>query len=115
MAISDNINKIAKAIHDEWQDFNNGTIHDTPIATNVSTKSEAAIRGGQKSTEWVEYMRIFSNGDSQALDRLVPNPPDSDPDPVRQRARAYLVSNGICSMGTTDQLANKVDKKLDLA
>jgi hypothetical protein len=112
MAISDNINDIAKAIHDEWQKFNNNLIPDTPIATDVRTKSAAAIRSGQGSTEWVEYMRIFSKGNSQVLDRLVPNP--ADPDPVRQDARAYLVANGMCSMGTTDQIANGVENKLNL-
>lgn len=59
-------------------------------------------------------MMIFTDVDEE-LDRLVPRPLGSDPDPERTKARAYLVSNGVCGIGTTGQLLNEVTTKLDLA
>jgi hypothetical protein len=38
---------------------------------------------------------------------------ENDPDPEREKARAYLASNGICAMGTTRNLANNVGNRLD--
>jgi hypothetical protein len=111
MAISDNISKKAKAIHDEFQEFQAGRIPDTPIGTKVQELSCLAILGGNKSQAWIDYMTLFKET-AQELDRLIPR--DGSTTDPREKARAYLVSNGMCGMGTTDTLANTVDKTLDL-
>src|SRR5688572_11594062 len=111
MAISDNIAKKAKDIHDEWQKFLAGEIKDTPIGSEVQKLSVLAILGGNKSQSWIDYMTLFRTT-TQELDRLIPT--DGSTTDEKEKARAYLVSNGMCGMGTTDGLPNEVDKKLDL-
>lgn len=109
MAISDNIQAKAAAIFKEKQDFQAGRITSTPIANDVQTKAKAAILGGNKSPAWVDYMTLFKTTGTE-LARLIP----TDGSNTLDETRAYLVSNGVCGMGTTDQIANNVDKKLDL-
>ena len=114
--ISDNITAKAAAINDEAVAFSDGKIDDTPIAKEVDAKATQAILQGQgtlpESTQgWRDYMSLFSTSPGE-LDRLIPT--DGTTDEVRQKARAYLVANGICSMGTTKFLANNVDNKLNL-
>lgn len=108
--ISDNIRARAEAIHDEALKFEAGEIPNTPIATETREKSTAAILGGNTSTDWVTYMQLFATSAAE-LDRLIPR--DGTTDPVRQKARAYLVSNAMCSMGTGRHLPNNVGNKLD--
>jgi hypothetical protein len=110
MAISDNIKEKAAAIHDEFQKFQNGEIPDTPIATEVRTKSTQAILKGNKSKEWIDYMQLFAKSTAE-LDHLIPN--DGTTTDELQKRRCYLVANGMCSMGTTDQLPNNVGTRLD--
>ena len=115
--ISDNITAKAAAINDEAVAFSDGKIDDTPIAKEVDAKATQAILEGQgilpdKPTQaWRDYMSLFSTSPEE-LDRLIPK--DGTTDEVRQKARAYLVANGICSMGTTKFLANNVGTKLNL-
>lgn len=111
MAISDNINKMADDIRIEFDKFQNGEIPDTPLATGVREKSTAAILEGRKSKEWIAYMQLFAK-DQKELDHLVPN--DGSTTVELQKRRCYLVANGMCSMGTTDRLADNVGTKLDL-
>ena len=111
MAISENITKKAKAIHDEWQDFQAGRITDTPVGKEVQNLAVLAILGGNGSQAWIDYMTLFKET-TQELDRLIPR--DGSTTDEKQKVRAYLVSNGMCGMGTTDQLLNQVDNKLDL-
>jgi hypothetical protein len=85
----------------------------TPNADDLQTKAIAAVLGGNSSPEWEIYMKIFTADDTE-LNRLVPRPLNSDADPTRQKARAYLVSNGVCGIGTTGQLLNEVTVTLDL-
>ena len=85
----------------------------TPKADEVQEKGIAAVLGGSQSPAWETYMRIFTTDDAE-LNRLVPRPLGSDPDPERTKARAYLVSNGVCGIGTTGQLLNEVTTRLDL-
>lgn len=112
--ISDNINAKAKAIHDEAVAFEAGEITETPIATDVRLKSNGAIiegqpGGTQTASAWKTYMQLFATSE-QELTRLVVNDGNAD----RQQARAYLVANGMCSMGTGSRLANGVGNRLDL-
>ena len=106
--ISDNINKKAKDIDDEAQAFQRGEIQDTPIANEVMQKGIQAILHGRPSDEWTTYMSLYAV--LPDLDHLTT---ENDPDPEREKARAYLASNGICAMGTTKNLANNVGNRLD--
>ena len=113
--ISDNITAKALAIHEEALAFEAGEIDATPIATEVREKAQEAIlnghQGDPKSEPWITYMSLFATSDVE-LNRLIPT--DGSSDPVRQKARAYLVANGMCSMGTTRNLPNNVGNRLDL-
>jgi hypothetical protein len=109
--ISDNITAKAAAILKEVQDFNDGIITSTPIATEVADKSKQAILHGRPSEAWTSYMSLFSTSDEE-LARLIPTD-GTDSDPVMEKARAYLVANGICSMGTGTNLPNNVGNKFD--
>jgi hypothetical protein len=111
MAISDKITDKAEAIHDEFLDFQAGKIQSTPIATKVRELSTAAILEGNGSQAWIDYMQLFSSSD-QELDHLIPRDKTTSSD--LQKARAYLVANGMCSVGTTRQLLNNVGNRLDL-
>jgi hypothetical protein len=57
-------------------------------------------------------MELFAGGSTANLDRLIPR--DGSDDPDRQIARAYLIANGKCGMGTTRNLPNNVGTRLDL-
>lgn len=106
--ISDNINAKAAAIDQETQAFQRGEIQDTPIANEVMQKGIQAILHGRPSDQWTTYMSLYAAPPD--LDHLTTT---TDPDPAREKARAYLVSNGICAMGTTKNLANNVGNRLD--
>jgi hypothetical protein len=83
----------------------------TPISDEVRDKAVAAVLSGNGKPEWETYMKIFTS-DMTELDRLIPR--DATTDVVRQQARAYLVSNGVCGIGTTAGLLNEVTTKLDI-
>jgi hypothetical protein len=106
--ISDNINAKAAAIDIEAQEFESGQRPDTPIADEVMQKGIQAILHGRPSAQWDTYMSLFAQPPD--LDHLTTT---DDPDPEREKARAYLVSNGICAMGTGKNLANNVGNRLD--
>ena len=106
--ISDNINAKAAAIDKEAQEFQKGERDDTPIADEVMAKGIQAILHGRGSGEWITYMSLYA--EPPDLDHLTTA---TDPDPEREKARAYLASNGICAMGTTRNLANNVGNRLD--
>ncbi|MDX6712091.1 MAG: hypothetical protein QOH96_3107 [Blastocatellia bacterium] len=105
MAISDNVQKKANAIRQEQIDFPDGP---TPISDEVQQKAIKAITGGV--SDWVAYMKLFKTSDAE-LARLIPT--DETSDGPRVQARAYLVANGTCGMGTTQHLAEIVTVSLD--
>lgn len=113
MAISDNIQAKADAIHQEWLEHQADPTKPTPIGDEVQSKAQAAIFGGTTNPDWTIYMSMFASNATE-LARLVPPVAAPDPDPERLRARAYLVSNGMCGMGTTDTIAENVGTTLDL-
>jgi len=106
--ISDNINAKAAAIDKEAQEFESGERQDTPIADEVMQKGIQAILHGRPSDQWTTYMSLFAV--QPDLDHLITT---TEPNLDREKARAYLVSNGICSMGTGKNLANNVGNRLD--
>ncbi|HXS00815.1 MAG TPA: hypothetical protein VN724_09595 [Pyrinomonadaceae bacterium] len=111
MAISDNISKKALDIHKEFLDFQARRIADTPIARNVRELSTAAILQGNGSQAWIDYMQLFATTE-QELDHLIPR--DNTTADDLQKVRAYLVANGMCSVGTTRQLLNNVGNRLNV-
>jgi len=111
--ISDVIMKKALDIQKEWISFQKKEITATEIATEVATKSQAAIMGGRESTAWRTYMELFVGNDPTNIDRLVPPKTAPDPDPDREKARVYLVRNGMCSEGTTPTTVHTVEQTLD--
>ena len=116
MAITDNINTVIRTILDERNSNPQG---ESPTADAVQREAQAAIRAGQGrpetgqvTTEWGTYMGRFAASTAQ-LARL--NGTDgTHGDSERQKERAYLVSNGMCGAGTTDDLLNgRVTENLD--
>jgi len=105
MAISDNVQAKANAIRQEQINSPNGP---TPIGDEVQQKAIKAITGGV--ADWVAYMELFKTNDAE-LARLIPT--DGTSGGPRVQARAYLVANGVCGMGTTVHLADNVTTTLD--
>ncbi len=105
MNISVNIQAKADAILQERTAHPAGP---TPIADEVHAKALQAILGG--TGNWIEYMKLFKTNDAE-LARLIPT--DGTTNATMQEARAYLVANGMCGMGTTENLPNNVTTKLD--
>ena len=103
MAIDDNINNVKLALRAEREAVQNDPAAPTPVANDLRTKAEGAIFGGV--VEYVEYMRLFAVNDVE-LQRLLPL--EKPLDDGRQKARAYLVRNGVCTMGTGENLGDNV-------
>jgi hypothetical protein len=111
--ISELITAKAALLQDEFLRIQAGTLNkeDAKNVQEMIRKSQAAIFGGRKSDAWEAYMRMFAGGDQANMDKLCP--PKPDPDETRERARCYLVRNGRCSEGTTPNILNTVENKLD--
>ena len=116
--ISDNINNVASLINTEVQRLQAGEIteKEMEVSIRVDERATQAILQGQgtlpdSTPGWIAYMELFATSTAE-LDRLIPRDGSTDSD--RQIARAYLVSNGKCGMGTGRHLANNVANRLDL-
>ena len=112
MTVRDNIRAKMAAIENERKGGG-----PTPTADEVQNKAMKAILGGQNTRDpaaaWADYMRLFALPDKpEQLARLIPTDTTIN-DPDRQKARAYLVGNGVCGAGTTGLLDNNVTNKLD--
>jgi hypothetical protein len=103
MAIDDNINQVKLALRAEREALQNDPAAPTPVANNLRAKAEAAVHGGVVA--YVEYMRLFATN-AEELARLLPL--EQPIDDERQKARAYLVRNGVCTMGTGEMLGDNV-------
>jgi len=107
MSVKEKINAKREAILKEKQQFPNGPFQ---IADEVQEKAMKAMVGGQTSPDWEVYMKLFTS-DTKELDRMIPK--DNHKEHNRQQARAYLVRNGMCGIGTTWHLADNVTDVLD--
>jgi hypothetical protein len=112
MAISDRIAAKITVINQERVARLLNPAAPMPVSTEIQEKAIAAVQGGNTSPAWETYMGVFTN-DAGELARMVPLPLGSDPNAERQKARAYLVANGVCGITTTTQLLNEVTTKLD--
>lgn len=102
MSIRSNIESVMQQIRDGDQD----------LGLTVRRKAVNAIKAGEGSPEWIEYMEQFSRSAEQ-LSRLTPT--DSTRNVFDMDvARTYLVGNGTCGAETTGfHLIEGVDDKLD--
>jgi len=103
MSIRDNIERVQnKILAEVTGDFPQGN---GPIGGDVHRKAVKAITGG--AADWVEYMKLFADPANPAeLARLIPTDDTTGDD--HQEARAYLVRNGVCLMGTNTDLMRNV-------
>ena len=107
MAIDDNINNKKLALRAEREHLQDNVGAATPVADELRSKAEAAVFGG--IVEYIEYMRLFAVDDAE-LARLLPL--EQPLDDNRQQARAYLVRNGVCTLGTGEMLGDNVFGRL---
>lgn len=112
MAISFNILRKMEAIEDEIEARRLNPAAPTPVSTAVQDGAKAAILAGRPSNAWTAYMNLFADGNATDLARLVPT--DGTTDAAREKARIYLVSNGVCGINTTGGLIKNVTSKLDV-
>lgn len=103
MAIDDNILEVRDKMRAERIAFQNDPATPTPVSDDVQSKATKAILGGV--ADYVTYMQLFAKNDAE-LARLIPT--DGTTDEVRQKARAYLVRNGMCGHGTGELLVDNV-------
>jgi len=108
MAIDDNINQVKLALRAEREALQENPAAPTPVSTNLQAKAIRAIHGGV--VEYVDYMRIFAGGNPEDLARLLPL--EEPIDQERQKARAYLLRNGVCAHGTGEMLDDNVIGRL---
>lgn len=113
--IQDNINAVIKTISDQRDADPNGH---SAKADEVQDKAIEAIHQGDGSEAWRIYMSLFAGNppDPLLMARLVPDDGTgggTDPHHPKRRARAYLVSNGVCGATTTDHLDREVTGILD--
>lgn len=108
MAIDDNIKEKRDAMRAERIAKQNNPAAPTPISEEVQSKATKAILGG--IADYVDYMKLFAKNDAE-LARLIPT--DGTTEPERQRARAYLVRNGMCGHGTGEQILDNVTTTLN--
>lgn len=82
------------------------------VGGEVQKQSVQAIKAGEGSPEWKEYMSRFAKDENQ-LARLLPTD-DTKGDYEMDVARAYLLGNGTCGAETTRfHLLDGVGDKLD--
>jgi hypothetical protein len=113
MSISGKIKQTVDAILAEREAHEANPDAPAPVSTAVENGSREAIFAGRESQAWKDYMGRFADSKGE-LERLVPPPEAPDPNVDREKARAYLVCNGMCGMTTGENLGDNVDKTLDL-
>lgn len=72
---------------------------DTALGLEIQAKSVAAIKGGEGSAAWADYMALFGQGAEQ-IARLTPSD-ETVNDAEMDIARTYLIGNGTCGAETT--------------
>ena len=90
MSIKNNVEEVMRQIGSEGGET---------IGDELRKQSVKAIKAGEGSKEWKEYMNRFAKDENQ-LARLLPTD-DTQGDYEMDVARAYLVGNGVCGAETT--------------
>ena len=108
MTIKQNIQAVIDRVQDENNTPPGGA---SATAETLQRDALAAIAAGQGdittgaiTQAWTTYMTHFAGNPTNAaqLARLLPTDGSNDVD--RQKERAYLVTNGLCGVWTTDDL-----------
>lgn len=91
--------------------------NDPQAALENQKRSQAAIIGGMRSVAWKKYMEEFVDKDNQHADQLMRllATDGTDTNEGLNRARAYLVANGMCGQGTRnlfDENVHTIDTNL---
>jgi hypothetical protein len=122
MSIRKNIERVMEKIQAENAQIENSEIQNAgsvdPAARMSETgklvrrKAVAAIKSGEGTPAWEEYMKMFAEDDCE-LARLLPS--DATKDVFEMDvARTYLVGNGTCGAETTGfHLIEGVEDTLD--
>jgi hypothetical protein len=110
MPVSTNIVRVMETIDSETEARRQNPTAPTPVSTDVQNKAKAAIFAGRPSNAWTDYMTLFTAGNTTDLARLTAT---TDTDADREKARVYLVSNGVCGINTTGSLIKNVTTRLD--
>ena len=85
---------------------------DTALGDEIRSAAAAAIKNGEGSPEWLDYMSRFGSTPDEVA-RLTPTD-DTVNDPDMDLARASLVGNGTCGAATTGlHLLDGVEDTLD--
>ncbi len=102
MSIRTNIEEVMKRIREG----------DKALGESVRKQAVDAIKGGEDTPEWKEYMSLFARDEIQ-LARLMPTDETKNVYEM-DVARTYLVGNGTCGAETTGfHLIQGVEDKLD--
>lgn len=86
--------------------------NDRTVGMDLQAKAVEAIKSGEGSSAWKDYMELFATDDRE-LKRLLP---DDETKGVFKMdvARTYLVGNGVCGAETTGfHLLDGIDDTLD--
>lgn len=102
MSIRTNIEKVINEIQKP---------ENAEFGEELQKKAILAIKGGEGSPPWREYMEMFAENDEQ-LARLMPTD-DTKDDFEMDRARTYLIGNGPCGALTITRLLFGVEDTLD--
>jgi hypothetical protein len=105
MSIFNNLKKVRAAIA---RDTVGNDI--SPLSTALNTAALQALAAGFGQDEWGNYMAVFAENQAQ-LDRLTIQTPGEET--YLQQMRAYILTNGICDMGTNGDLPRNVNIKID--
>lgn len=106
MTIRDNILAVKRQMLTELVDGGN-------TSKEVQRLSLAAVRNGQGSDAWREYMSLFVEADNpQQLARLM-GTDNTGADPDMNDARAYLAADGACASTTVTNFGNGASVVLD--
>jgi hypothetical protein len=111
MTIKTNIEKKIAELEQEKEEMEQMEPPDQvgPKAQEMLDLAISAVLGDREA--FVKYMELFSTSPEE-LARLIPTD-GTENDPVKRKARAYLVSNAICAPGTATGLIDNVFGRLD--
>lgn len=70
-----------------------------------------AIMSGFGKPAWIKYMSLFAVNKDQ-LSVLTETQPGEGPDSYLAHARAYIVSNAVCTIGTNTATTNNLDRQI---
>jgi len=108
MSIQENIKRVKKQMLMEVGETK------APVSGDVQRLALRAIKDGQGSGAWGEYMGLFVEANNSAqLGRLMATD-GTDGDKELNNRRAYLVADGTCGTDTVTNFGKNASEMLDL-